>query len=256
MYVIGIDFSAALENTGMAMALVDEQSSAIEICDVCTASKRNPPVEIAVDWIRSFGDDSHVLIAIDAPLGWPDAMRCEKFVRHAAGERMDVCADKLFMRATDRQIRSRLNKTPLSVGADKIARTAHSALNFLSELSGKMNLDSLPLAWSPSDVQRSAVSVIEVYPAATLLAHNVSTDNYKSKNRKIRGIACRRIIESLSESALTLRVSIDSVARNDDTVDAVVCVLAGVDFLAGNSEEPECNLLEQAKRESWIWAKM
>lgn len=251
MYVIGIDFSADPKKTGMAVALVDDKSSAIEILDVRTAHELNPPVEVAADWIRSFADDSRVLIAIDAPLGWPDAMRCEKFVRHSAGERMDVCADELFMRATDRQIRSRLNKTPLSVGADKIARTAHSALNFLSELSGKVNLDSLPLAWSPSDVQRSAVSVIEVYPAATLLAHNVSTDNYKS-NKK----ACRRIIESLSESALTLRVSIDSVARNDDTVDAAVCVLAGLDFLTGNSEEPEGHLLEQAKRESWIWAKM
>ncbi len=239
----------------MAVTLVDDKSSAIEILNVRTANEPNPPVEVAADWIRSFVDDSRVLIAIDAPLGWPDAMRSEKFVRHSAGERMDVCADELFMRATDRQIRSRFNKTPLSVGADKIARTAHSALNFLSELSGKVNLDSLPLAWSPSDVQRSAVSVIEVYPAATLLAHNVSTDNYKSKDPTIRGRACRRIIDSLSESALTLRVSIDSVARNDDTVDAAVCVLAGLDFLAGNSEEPEGHLLEQAKRESWIWTK-
>lgn len=177
--VIGIDFSTAPARTGMARAFVDAASTSAELCDVCTASKRNPPVEIAACWIRNLEDEARVLIAVDAPLGWPDAMRSKQFVRHVASQRVNVSADELFTRETDRQIERRLNKKPLAVGADRIARTAHAALDFLSELSGELGLDTLPLAWSPSDVGASAPSVIEVYPAATLLTHGVSTGSYR-----------------------------------------------------------------------------
>ncbi len=235
----------------MARALVDAASMSAVLCDVCTASKRNPPVEIAACWIRSRDDETRVLIAIDAPLGWPDAMRSKKFVQHVASQRVNVSADKLFTRATDRQIERRLNKKPLAVGADRIARTAHAALDFLSELSSELGLETLPLAWSPLDVQASAPSVIEAYPAATLLTRGVSTGSYRKRGRQGREDRSR-IVRSLPE--LALKSDVDGVARSDHTVDAAVCVLAGLDFLAAKSEGPNDRLQQQAKREGWIWA--
>lgn len=253
--VIGIDFSTAPYKTAMARACVDAKSSVAEIFEVCFASKRQSPAGIAANWIHNFSDDSRVLIAIDAPMGWPVAMRCEKFVQHSAGQRVNICVDKLFLRETDRQIESRLSKKPLSVGADKIARTAHAALNFLNELSDELQIEALPLAWSSSGVQESEVSVIEVYPAATLRKHNVNSGKYKKPGNE--GLEDRRrIVESLTE--LNPRINIDralkkDVSCKDDSVDAVICVLAGLEFLAGISAAPEDRLREHAKREGWIW---
>jgi hypothetical protein len=40
----------------------------------------------------------------------------------------------MFRRMTDRAIHKNVGRTPLDVGADWIARTAHAALRFLAEL--------------------------------------------------------------------------------------------------------------------------
>ena len=62
-----------------------------------------------------------------------------------------------------------------------------------------------------------------------------------------------QIVRSLSE--LALKIDVDCAARNDHTVDAAICVLAGLDFLADKSEGPDDRVQKQAKREGWIWAK-
>jgi hypothetical protein len=41
--------------------------------------------------------------------------------------------------------------------------------------------------------------------------------------------------------------------KNPDVLDAVVCVVAGMDFIAGGVMHPEKSVL--AKREGWIWVR-
>src|SRR5204862_1418897 len=73
------------------------------------------------------------VLAIDAPLGWPVALARTLFT-HRAGERLSSPANDMFRCTTDSFIQRELSKTPLDVGADRIARTAHAALRFLEDL--------------------------------------------------------------------------------------------------------------------------
>ena len=66
-------------------------------------------------------------------------------------------------------IQQKLKKTPLDVGADRIARTAYAALHLLGSVRVQLHL-SIPLAWAPTDI--SVVAAIEVYPAATLVSQS------------------------------------------------------------------------------------
>jgi hypothetical protein len=70
----------------------------------------------------------------------------------------------MFRRMTDDEIHRRLRKRPLEVGANLIARTAHSALKLLGEIRERTGL-AIPLAWAP--VEALPYRAIEVYPAAT-----------------------------------------------------------------------------------------
>ncbi len=249
--VIGIDFATEPAKTGLARATVDDKSKA-ELHEAFTATAvRRKRVDFVARWIQESNDKAPVLIAIDAPLGWPDSMRTEPFTSHVVGQPVGVCADMLFARATDRQIKDRLDKKPLEVGANLIARTAHGALEFLSCLSKELWVpdNQLPLAWSPQDIGRQPCSVIEVYPAATMLAHCIPTDNYKKCND-----ARKKIIELILKKGLSRKMEYD-LAKNDHVVDAMACVLAGLDFLAGRAVgPPDGKTRRLAEKEGWIWA--
>ena len=82
-------------------------------------------------WLRAA--QMPALLAIDTPLGWPVRLGCA-LTNHRAGEPIAADADRLFRRDTDRFIKLKLGKTPLDVGADQIARTAHTALCLLNGL--------------------------------------------------------------------------------------------------------------------------
>ena len=56
----------------------------------------------------------------------------------------------LFRRETDREIKRRLGRQPLDVGADRIARTGHRALEILSKLADSLKLREILLAWVPA----------------------------------------------------------------------------------------------------------
>ena len=253
--VIGIDFSTDPAKTGLARATVsasDGQAGAI-IHEVCTATKiRRPRLRIVADWIKAA--TTPVLIAVDAPLGWPDAMRSSAFSDHVAGHPVGVCANDLFARETDRQIKARTSKNPFEVGANLIARTAHGALTFLHHLNTELNGSGAtratppPLAWSSAHIQRP--SVIEVYPAATLEAHRIPTGNYKTSGDGGRSHR-EAIVRKLRLRGVEDHTSL--LTRNDHLIDAAVCVLAGQDFLVDRAVGPG-SLLTLAQREGWIWA--
>jgi hypothetical protein len=165
---------------------------------------------------------------------------------HKAGEPLSVPANDLFRRATDRFVKARLGKQSLDVGADRIARTAHAALKLLADVRRRAGLP-IPLAWEPSYSER--IAVIEVYPAATLIAHGIPDTGYKKKEK----IAQRKAIMGGLERIVQLPEDRAVMDLSADALDAAVCVLAGLDFLGGEAYNPEDT--ELAKHEGWIWVR-
>jgi predicted nuclease with RNAse H fold len=183
------------------------------------------------------------LIAIDAPLGWPKPLT-EALIDHGAGMPIETPANAMFRRTTDLFIQRTLKKTPLDVGADRIARTAYAALAILGTLRAELGTP-IPLAWTPADVSR--VAAIEVYPAATLVVHRIRSTGYKKPDQTEE----RREIVAALRRKLTIGESVPDLATSADLVDAAVCVLAGDDFISGRAMNPEDRSL--AEREGWIW---
>ena len=250
MHIIGVDWAASDERKcGLALAELRERDDAhLVVLELLTgrdvAEKRSAPQIIA--WLRRHPD---ALLAIDAPLGWP-ARLADGVAAHVAGEPLGVMEDAraFFTRATDRFLQQTLRKTPLEVGADRIARTAFSALSLIRELREATGLP-LRLAWDADER-----GVLEVYPAATLkvIAQGTKLPPYK----KPEHLEARRVITKLL--APHVRFTEEQRQRaigSDHLLDAMLCTLAGADFARGRVLPPPADLRAQARREGWIWVR-
>lgn len=251
MFLIGVDYSTDPKKVGLAGGRLNGDSLEVEFAE-CPGTHADVEKQI-VAWINQEKKNGGVLIAIDAPLGWPKSLS-KHLCRHKAGRALSAPAGRMFMRETDLCVREEIGQKPLEVGADKIARTAHKALSFLDNLRNKTG-HKIPLAWKPGCVK--VVSVIEVYPAATLKARGFPFEGYKNSEHAENVRA--KIIERLeSEMALHENVK-DETRGNDDVLDAVVCVLAAKDFAEYDSRviSPEEAGVgrKRAKKEGWIWVK-
>jgi hypothetical protein len=188
------------------------------------------------------GGGCQVSLALDAPLGWPTDIAV--IAGHSAGAPLSADRNRMFCRETDRFIRRQLGQQSLDVGADCIARTAHAALALLQEIRDLV-AETIPLA---SDPELSArVSAIEVYPAATLRAHRLRFAGYKKPNQLRER---QEIVDALS--SLLIMAKADLPSAQPDVLDAVVCLLAGGDFMSGRSMPPEQNSLCAPR--GWIGA--
>jgi predicted RNase H-like nuclease len=199
-------------------------------------------VETIADWTSR---TPCTLVAIDAPLGWPAALG-QALASHEAGAPLWPEANLLFRRETDKAVRLLTGKTPLDVGADRIARTARTALVLMEELRG-LTAESIPLAWSQP--LEPGIRAIEVYPGATLAAYGIQAPGYKKKSGRESRLA---LLDFLREH-MSVPDDTSLVERNDDALDAALCVLAGVDFLRGKAAAPLD--LTLAKKEGWIWVR-
>lgn len=130
--------------------------------------------------------------------------------------------------------------TPFSIALAKdlwrwvqISFRVVAVLELLEELRQSTG-DPIPLAWSPED--RPALAAIEVYPAATRLAHGSA-----ARGGSIEGLEHR-----LDCSALN-----GELPTSTDAIDALVCLVAAADFLEGHACPPDD--LNLAKTEGWIW---
>ena len=238
--VIGIDCATEAQNIGLTVGVYTDNS--IILKETRLGSKNTPIAETIYNWIDP---NEKVILAIDAPLGWP-ANLGEIIYNHSAGQGNNINANDLFRRQTDKFIKRTLGKQPLDVGADRIARTAHSALKIIGELRLLIG-EPIELAWD--NVNLKGISVIEVYPAATLGCYKIQSTGYKEKNQQsIR----REIIAGLREH-MVMPSDADILEQNADALDSAVCLLAAKDFIEGNVYFPENMIL--AKKEGWIWAK-
>ena len=225
--LIGIDCATQPNKVGLALGELDGEHVRIKACR--TGSPKEAPASIVSSWLKQ-GETA--LLALDAPLGWPLAIG-QALAAHQAGAAMGHTAHALFRRQSDDDIYQRFGKRPLEVGANFISRTAVAALDLLADIRS-MTGESIHLAWSPLDV--NPMAAIEVYPAATRLAHGS-----EGKGGSIEGL----------EPLLDLSALDGVLPSSADAIDALVCVLAAADFIRGRARPPVD--LDIARQEGWIW---
>jgi predicted RNase H-like nuclease len=242
MQIIGIDYSINPAKTGLALGSFDK--GRVTVREVRLGSTSNTPVQVVIHWLK----ESHLaLLAIDAPLGWPSDFG-PIFSQHEAGELLafDGEPKDFFSRLTDRVVRRELNKKPLDVGANLIARTAFGALRLLQELRLGASM-AIPIAWQQGQIKRT--SIIEVYPAGTLAALGINTGNYRGAT----GSEARTsILHALDLESIDTQGS--ALAENSPhALDAVICIVAAADLLSGKCI-PITNR-HKARKEGWIWVR-
>jgi predicted RNase H-like nuclease len=236
--IIGVDCATDPKNIGLARGTW--QNGKIRITEI-TNGRSYPPEEIVSKWIPGV---EKCLLALDAPLGWPHDFG-HTLADHVAGTPLQKEANQFFRRETDRFVQRTSGKVPLDVGADRIARTALSALQLLGSLAERTGVD-IPLAW---DMDFSGIAAIEVYPAGTLKASHIQSSAYKRPDQ----IDTRRQLLAWLGSEAELPEDLSLPLEDADALDAMLCVLAGADFLAGTTYPPTDVTL--AQKEGWIWIR-
>jgi Protein of unknown function (DUF429) len=239
MLIIGVDCATDERKTGVALGIYERGRMIVRDARACSESE--PAAAILTGWLS--GHDV-ALLALDAPLGWPAPLG-DELSRHQAGGLIATEKNLLFRRETDRFIQKHLGKTPLDVGADRIARTAHSALHLLETLRRRLRV-TIPLAWNPIHIV--SVEAIEVYPAATLRARAIVSSGYKDASQ---GVPREAVLSGL-RAVMDVEAVVDQMRADADVLDAVACLLAAQDFLEGRALPPPD--LDIARKEGWIWA--
>ncbi len=244
MIIIGIDSSTVPHQTGVALGTFEKGK--LTVNDVKVGSNSELPEVIITDWLLK---ECPILLALDAPLGWPSSFGEELSV-HSAGMLLKGDSDNLFRRTTDKVVKNKTGQLPLDIGSNLIARTAHWALQLLNKL--RLTTEtSVPLAWSIDDIHETCA--IEVYPAATLRVRNIPNKGYKEKKDSDHKTQRKRMLDKLSEH-MTINTTIKDACISDaNALDAVICLLAASDFLQGKCIQPDD--LELAKKEGWIWVR-
>lgn len=245
--LIGLDAASSRSKFGYAIAPWRAGVAPIEAagCLEQPGVDRASGMAAIVAAVRAAAD-RRVLIAIDAPLGWPGAI-ATALAEHRAGQPIVTGKSLMFRRLTDRLLRETSGglHRPLEVGADRIARAAHEALSVLDELRARTGL-ALPLAWSPDF---AGAGVIEIYPASTLRSHGLPAASYKKPGDRPRRQA---IAARLSQHLPGLDRYVDG---SPDRFDACLCLLCACDFLAGACDPPTAEHRALAEREGWIWTR-
>lgn len=244
--IIGIDCATKASNIGLARGEWTSQRLIIQEAEI--ASSCCEIVERVCQWAA---ESEKTLLALDAPLGWPDGMR-EELNRHKAGLPISVEKDKMFKRETDRFVKKQTKQNPLAVGADKIARTSHAALELLERIR-KVTKADIPLNWVQADVK--GIQAIEVYPAVVLRTLCLDTRGYKGGEVKKREDIVHNLLKhnELEDRVAFCQGATDKMKENDNLLDAALCVLAGADFCWGKCFNPPEKDKDIARREGWIW---
>lgn len=240
--IVGID--CATQDTKIGVSYGDFSDGHLAIVEAFACAKKKTAAEAISSWLRERSEPA--LLAIDAPLGWPQSLSRE-LVNHRAGEELRAEPNQMFRRATDRFIKQKTRKTPLDVGANRIARAAHAALGLLRDLRCELD-DEIPLAWEWPPAPK--VSVIEVYPPATLSAHGLPSSRYKSPPYEVRR---NEMVRKLSDIAYIPFDVSRKLLASGAVLDAAVCLLAARDFLSGEAMPPADRAF--AEIEGWIWVR-
>lgn len=239
MRIIGIDCAVAPENTGVVLARYESGEIFVERSEA--GSEARPPEKIVLEAV-----EENTLLALDAPLGWPERFGT-LLAEHEAGDALPEEARRFFRRETDNVIAERLGKRPMDVAADRIGRTAFAALSIVAAVR-EAGWSPVDLAWSPEEA-RAGVLAIESYPAGRLAALGLPSRGYKrAGERQVR----ERILSALSEE-LRIGCDIEPFLQDADQLDALLCVAGAGDFLNSLCMPPDN--LRRAQKEGWIWVR-
>jgi hypothetical protein len=240
--VIGVDCATDPRKVGLAAGLWDDQA-----CRLLAMTAASPAC-LPADWVAAqllARPGCRFVIGLDAPLGWPAPFGAG-LARHQAGNAILADPRQFFRRETDRFIARVIGHTPMDVAADRIARTAFAALDLLARVSARVGR-AIPLAWQPSLPGGSGA--LEVYPAALLRALGLPDHGYKDR----ADLAVRQQILAGLAHSIDLPDDLTPALADADVLDALLCVLASCDFLAGRAMPPED--LPLAQKEGWIWLR-
>lgn len=243
--IVGVD--CAVKHNKVGVAAGSFGGDGLKITEVFNPESPSALLSFLADHLRH---ERAALLSLDAPLGWPTQLALG-LTEHRAGERHTEPAHRMFRRTTDNVVYENLNKRSLDVGADRIARTAHAALQVLADIRRESGL-KIPLAWSPG--RTDSVVALEVYPAATVVSRGWSADGYKKAGGD-GSMARRKLVRSMRKELDMDDKLAAKVASSDHLIDAVLCVLAAADFARGDVIQPNEEQLKMAQREGWIWVR-
>jgi predicted nuclease with RNAse H fold len=230
----GIDLAA--EPKGTALALIDWSDRSGKLVDL----KVGVADSVIVEDVSNAGK-----IGIDCALGWP--MEFVDFVSNhndpnAKSHQVEGGMDwrrRLSYRETDRAVRARTGRWPLSVSTDRLGLTAMRCAGLLGRLE-KTGIQ----------IDRSGAGVVaEVYPGATIRVWGFKTTGYrKSIDER------KRLLGQILEQANWLDTSSfeSLMLESCDAFDAVIAALASRAAFLGLSEPPTQSQMPQARIEGWI----
>ncbi|MCC4909229.1 DUF429 domain-containing protein [Microbacterium sp. cx-59] len=233
MLTAGVDLAA--QSKGTALAIIDWQSSATVVdlrLDVDDAR--------VVDAARRVGK-----VGIDCAFGWPD-----EFVRFVHAHANDAADSRtvdggiewrrtLAFRETDRDVRRRTGRWPLSVSTDRLGLTAMRCAGLLARIAE---------AGIPVDRAGSG-RVVEIYPGASLRLWGFATAGYRTDPEDRR-----RLLRTIQDAAPWLDVGDfePAMISSADAFDAVIAALAARSAARGTSSAPPADVSALAAREGWI----
>lgn len=224
MLTLGIDLSSMPPGTA-ACSIVWSENRAVA---------RPPVVHCDDEKLDALIFESDV-IGVDAPFGWP-----EDFVSAVANWTADAWSpgvrDRFQFRETDRAVRERIGRWPLSVSTDRIALPAMRAMALLhrhgvSDRSGNGQF-------------------FEVYPAASLYAWKLRCRGYKRIDAECAGLRSD-ILSELRASLPWLEVP-ENYIDSSDSLDALVASLTARAAAQGLTIRPTSAQAAAARTEGWI----
>lgn len=234
MLTAGVDLAA--ESAGTALAIVEWSYAGAGLRELHLGVEDAQIVQAAPRATK---------LGIDCAFGRPDEF--VNFVSaHAAGEREATGVDggkawrrTLAYRATDRDIRERTGRWPLSVSTDRLGLTAMRCAGLLARLDD-----------SGVTVDRAGEGdVVEVYPGATLRQWGFAMTAYRTQSE-----SRARLLEEIEAAAPWLDMAGygDAMVASADAFDAVIAALAARSSATGRSTQPPPELRGRARREGWI----
>ncbi|MFD1715358.1 DUF429 domain-containing protein [Amnibacterium flavum] len=234
MLTAGVDLAA--ESRGTALAVIEWRERDATVREL-HLDVHDPQIVATAHSVEKLG--------IDCAFGWPDDFVA--FVAaHATLAPEPAAVDggmewrrTLAYRETDRRVRARVGRWPLSVSTDRLGLTAMRCAGLLARLRE-----------SGFDVDRSGTGkVAEVYPGASIRLWGFLPDGYRADPA-----ARERLLAALLDEAPWLRVEGHAplMVRSADAFDAVIAALAARAAVLGLFEGPPPELEAVARREGWV----
>ena len=272
--IVGIDCAADPGN--IAVASATPAGAQLTVDDLLfgekgKASSRTKRLDrLATDIAKQISTEVPTLLALDAPLGWPVAMR-RALAEGVAGSATGFPADAMdmFRRRTDHFVIRKTRKIPQSVGASLVASLTHTALRLIDMIEEKCKKHNISLASAPMarhDAFRRDVHLIEVYPALAgprflgspsqrFESWSEVGDHLKKFREDGWSTIAKRLRERMQIECAGLPDGVENDLRRlrDHGLDAILCAWTAWCFLQGECVSPPTEEMEHLAPEGWIW---